>query len=446
MMLPFAALLLAIALGPFLNRWWEKYYFVVSFGLAAITIGYYLSLNQSERLVETSYEYISFICLIGSLYVVAGGIHINVPGQATPLTNVIMLAIGAVIANIVGTTGASMILIRPYLRLNRGRVRPHHIVFFIFVVSNIGGALTPIGDPPLFLGYLQGIPFFWITTRVVLPWITTIAIVLTVFYIIDWWHIHKFPIRYRHKPDETVSSGSEGVQNILFVGVILGAVFLDSPLREIVMMGSALTSLFSTRRRVYQKNDFKFRPITEVAILFFGIFATMIPALEWLECNACELGICTPGQFFWATGSLSSVLDNAPTYLNFLVTATGLLVNQETITQVQTILSSAAPPTIVSGEVQLMLATINKYYAGESLSFDQLQVIYLLALYPAHVIAISVGAVFFGAMTYIGNGPNLMVKSIAEAAGVKCPSFLSYILKYSLLILIPVYLVVWLWF
>jgi len=430
MIVPFLLLLLAIAVAPFINRhWWESNYPFVSFGLGVVVLVYYLLiLSNPSRMALTFYEYVSFICLIGSLFVVAGGIHLRIKGRETPWENVRLLGAAALISNVLGTTGASMLVIRPYLRLNRFRIRPYHVVFFIFIVSNMGGALTPIGDPPLFLGYLKGVPFFWVLGRAWAPWLVAVSVVLLIFYVIDLYHFRKLGTRSRmtaEAPDKTEVSG---VHNVFFLLVILGAVFIERPLmlREVTMASAAFASYFSTKHDVHRKNDFNFIPIKEVAILFAGIFATMVPALDWLELNARVLGLATPGHYYWATGVLSSFLDNAPTYLNFLSAAFGLHgANLDNVNHMHLMLGYLDPG---SGALPNPLRPDAFPITAESWRY---------------VLAISIGAVFFGACTYIGNGPNFMVKSIAEQAKVACPSFFGYIAKYSIPILIPVFILVW---
>jgi len=432
---PFILLLASIALMPFIQKvWWEKNYPFVVFALGGLVVLYYiLVLHNIPRLFLTSYEYISFISFIGSLYVVAGGIHVNIPGKATPIGNVSLLATGAVLANIFGTTGASMLLIRPFLRMNRYRVKAYHVVFFIFLVSNIGGALTPIGDPPLFLGYLKGVPFFWITARVAPIWLLTVGLVLAVFYAVDSFHFRKEPKAVQNKAAEMDEPQVSGLHNIVFLFIILGAVFIESPApiltREIIMLAAALGSYMTTKKEFHKMNDFNFLPIKEVAILFAGIFATMIPALDWLELHARSLGIVTPGQYYWGVGLLSGVLDNAPAYLNFLTAAFGLHgANVDNLQHMNLMLGSTA---------------LTGSNLGNSLQSGALPIT------PdswKYILAISIGSVFFGATTYIGNGPNFMVKSIAEQSKVHCPSFFGYIGKYSLPILIPVFGLVWLIF
>ena len=458
---PFALLVLAIALGPLAaKRWWDKYYPAVAVGLGALTVSYYLLvLHSGGPLIRAGRDYVSFIALVGSLYVVAGGIHIRVHGRATPLRNVLLLAIGAVAANLVGTTGASMILIRPYLRVNRYRIKPFHVVFFIFVVSNIGGVLTPVGDPPLFLGYLKGVPFFWPLETLWSSWAIAIGIVLSVFYLLDRRDFHHMSRTQQERTEEIGEHGEVvGLHNLIFLAIVLVAVFVTDPpfIRELLMLTAAAGSYLTTRAEIHKKNEFNFLPVQEVAILFLGIFATMVPALEWIQQNSAGLGFARPEQFFWSAGALSSVLDNAPTYLNFFSAAIGLFVPHGAVAQVQQyiarmIAGNAAGTGIpLAPEVRNTLAILKTYHpdmlALGKVTADQIAAGCLLATQPVVVQAISVGAVFFGAMTYIGNGPNLMVKSIAEQAGATCPSFGGYVIRFAFPILLPTFAIVWLLF
>ena len=405
MILPFALLLGAIALAPlFSANWWSRHYAKVAFGLGAITLGYYIFiLRNTGRTLHTAQDYVSFIALVGSLFVVSGGIHITAKGEATPFVNVIFLLVGAIVANLLGTTGAAMLLIRPWIRMNQYRVAAHHIVFFIFIVANIGGCLTPIGDPPLFLGYLQGVPFWWVAKNCWPMWATGIGILLAIFYVLDRINFLRAPREVREKETATETWKFGGLPNLFFLAVILGAVFVDKPifLREAIMLAAALGSYFTTEKSVHEANHFNLHPIREVTILFAGIFATMMPALDWLNQNAREvLGQNpTPGIFFWSAGGLSAVLDNAPTYLGFLSALFGVT-GAENIHE-------------------------------------------LLAHNSPHIVAISIGAVFFGAATYIGNGPNFMVKAIAEEQKIHVPGFLGFIFKYGLLFLLPTLMVIW---
>ncbi len=458
MIVPFVLLLLAIAVMPFINKhWWEHNYPYVSSGLGLITVVYYVfGLNNAGRMLHTGIEYVSFICLIGSLFVVAGGIHIRIKGKAKPLANVFLLAVGAIVSNIIGTTGASVILIRPFIRVNRYRIKPYHIVFFIFIVSNMGGALTPIGDPPLFLGYLKGIPFFWVAEHLWYKWAIGIVGVLAIFYVVDQVHFNKLPASVRHGAEGAEEEGeASGVQNIAFIAIIIISVFVTNPpfVREAMMVLAAIGSYVTTKKEIHKKNDFNFLPIKEVAILFIGIFATMVPALDWLELNATTIGIHTAGQFYWATGVLSAFLDNAPTYLNFLSAAIGLFVNEEIVKQVSHLVQTQGTDIAqVTGpyamEIKNTFTALMKYHgdlivAGHA-PIDDINVSYLIGNHNIYIQAISIAAVFFGACTYIGNGPNFMVKSIAEQSGIQCPSFFGYILRYTIPVLLPIFSIIWL--
>jgi Na+/H+ antiporter NhaD/arsenite permease-like protein len=407
LIVPFVLLLLLIAVMPLagkrVHHWWEGNYPFVSVGLGLAMAVYYLVrvTGGGTILAHTLHEYFSFIVLIGALFVIAGGIHLKVKGEATPMGNVVFLAVGAVLANFVGTTGASMVLIRPWIRMNKIRVSGYHIVFFIFTVSNIGGALTPIGDPPLFLGYLRGVPFFWLLEHVVLEWLVTLGAVLAVFWVFDARGFARMPGRLRHEAEQADTWRFDGGVNVLFLLAVIGAVFLPATffVRELVMIAAAVASWFLTPKDVHAENHFTFAPIKEVAWLFIGIFLTMMPALGYLAQHGQEFGLTNPLAYYFATGGLSGVLDNAPTYVSFLQLAQA---------------ASAAP-----GAPPLTVAE-------------------LLVAQPQVVVAISLGAVFFGAMTYIGNGPNFMVKSIAHDAGVHCPSFFGYLFKYAVPILLPI--------
>src|SRR5581483_11896466 len=338
MMLPFGILLALIALAPLLfSNWWLRHYPKVACCLALITLAYYFfGLRASGRVWHTAHEYLSFIALIGSLFIVSGGIHINVKGEATPFVNVLFLLIGAILANILGTTGASMLLIRPWLRMNKYRITAHHVMFFIFIVSNVGGCLTPIGDPPLFLGYLTGIPFWWVGAHCLPMWAVGVGILLLMFLAVDYRNYLRAPKDVRERLTEHEQWRFDGLGNILFLVIILAAVFIDHPafLREGLMALAAFGSYFTTRKPVHDANHFNFHPIQEVAILFIGIFATMMPALDWLQMNAGRIEHVTPSLLYWGSGLLSSVLDNAPTYLCFLKAIFGRFMDADIIAQV----------------------------------------------------------------------------------------------------------------
>ena len=456
---PFVILLGMIALAPlFFAHWWHRHYPKVAISLAAVVLAYYLGVMKATiPVAHVAHEYISFIALIGSLFVVAGGIHITVKGEGTPWENVVFLLIGAVIANVIGTTGASMLLIRPWIRLNKYRITAHHIVFFIFIVSNIGGCLTPIGDPPLFLGYLKGVPFWWVAEHCWPMWLVGVGCLLTMFYFVDRANFRKAPKPVREALAESLEVWTfQGLANLFFLALILGSVFINDPpfLREGLMLTAAVGSWFTTRKAVHLANKFSWEPVREVAILFIGIFATMLPALDWLQSSAKGLANVTPGFFYWSCGLLSSVLDNAPTYYSFLAAIFGVFIDADTVAQVQTLIQShgAGLSSLVGAhaeEIKATYAALQKYHttslASGQVSLEQIEMAFLLgnAKLNGFLTAISVSSVFFGANTYIGNGPNFMVKSIAEEAKVHTPGFLGYIGKFSLPFMLPMLLIVW---
>ncbi len=431
---PFVMLLLMIATGPLLyHRFWERHYTTVSVSLGLLVAAYYGFLMEHglHVLEHTLEEYLSFITLIFSLFVVSGGILIKIDRRGTPLINALLLFFGALISNLVGTTGASILLIRPYMRINEGRLKAFHLVFFIFIVSNIGGALTPVGDPPLFLGFLKGVPFFWVLSKLWLPWLVTVIALLLIFMLLD------ASVGTGEMKGTEAKGGVRitGGRNFYFLALIIAAVFLDPAvivgfpslqelfhlpfgIRELIMMVVALAAFKTADQQALKGNEFDFEPIREVASLFIGIFATMIPALElignYAATHASELSL---SRFYWMTGALSGVLDNAPTYLNFFAGALGKFG-----------LDIASP-----ADVRTFASGVNSPVQGDVSS----------ALY---LMAISVASVFFGAMSYIGNAPNLMVKNIAARSGVEVPDFLEYIWKYSLPILLPLFALLWLLF
>ena len=397
---PFAALLLAIAVAPLLfPHSWHKRYAHTAVGLAILSaVCQFAVFRTFTPLLHAMEEYIGFIALIGALYIVSGGIHIRVKGEATPAVNCLFLAIGALLSNIIGTTGASMLLIRPWIRMNKYRITAFHIVFFIFIVSNVGGSLTPIGDPPLYMGYLKGVPFWWVLQNCWQPWVATIAVLIAVFAFFDRANFLRAPRAVREAETASETWTFRGTHNLLFLSMILAAVLALPPWwREATMAAAALGSWFTTDRDIHNANDFSFAPVKEVAWLFIGIFITMVPALSYLQASPPPL--TSPLAYYFATGVLSAVLDNAPTYLAFLATALG-----------QQGLAIDQRPEILA------------FAAGQE---DTLS-------------AISLGAVFFGAMTYIGNGPNFMVKAIAEHAKVRTPSFVGYVARFALPILLPI--------
>lgn len=444
--LPFVVMLGAIAVIPLLHgakHWWESnlHKFYVAAGLAALTVLYYavahhdpivghfpsrhVSSMQSGELLHLGTvgdllanamlnQYLPFIVLLLCLYTISGGIRIEGDLPAHPLTNITFLGIGAVLASFIGTTGAAMVLIRPLLETNRERKHiAHTVVIFIFIVCNCGGCLLPLGDPPLFLGYLQGVPFLW-TLNLWKEWLFINGSLLLIYW--AWDHFYFYPREDLQdiKRDETrvhrLRFAGLWLNGILLFGVVLAVAFLDPSkafpgtdwhpwlyLREVVMLGLLALSLLLGSAHTRMMNDFNFTAIIEVAVLFFGIFICMQPALQILNARGAELGLDNPYKFFWASGTLSSFLDNAPTYLVYFEAAKGL-------------------PHSVETEVVAL-------QGGHFIRQD------LLA-------AISLGAVMMGSMTYIGNGPNFMVKSIAESWGVAMPSFFSYMV-YSCVILLP---------
>lgn len=438
--IPFALLLLAIALMPFINlHFWEHHFPDFAFFLGGIMISYYfvaLSAFTSlkgvpgyggHKMVHVGMEYFQFIALVGALYVVTGGILIDIKGRGKPWLNTLILAIGGVLANVIGTTGAAALLIRAFIRINKHRVKAFHIVLFIFIVANCGGCLTPIGDPPLFLGYLQGVPFTWTMIHCAPAWATCLALLLGIFYVLDTKALHQYEKSEDATPDtEPNAIKVSGYLNVVFLALVLFGVFLDGILESmgihahgwgaVLQVVAAIVAYKLSSQENLKANEFTFGPIKEVGFLFVGLFATMVPALDYLGNNASSLGVSSPTAFYWATGALSSFLDNAPTYLNFLSAGHGL---------------AGLEMGKAAGTPQwLHLENVagSGHAAGDFL------------------LAISLGAVFFGANTYIGNAPNFMVKAISESSGVPMPSFFGYILRYAIPILIPVLVLIWLLF
>lgn len=430
MVAPFALLLLSIATMPIVAaKMWHRRFPVFSFALGGVAAGYYLvgytapsghppmSVGQYAML-HAGLEFYSFIALVGGLYVASGGVLVTIRGRGGVLANTLILAAGAVLANLIGTTGASVLLIRPFLRLNRGRLRPFHIAFFIFIVSNCGGALTPIGDPPLYLGFLKGVPFFWTLGALWGDWLFVVGMLLAVYAALD----ARVP-RAEELADSPGDSHSFGIalrggSGITCLVLIVAGVFIDPvvkarygvegyPIGATFQLIVAAIAYFTAPKHNHTINDFSFFPVKEVGLLFLGIFATMVPALNYLAAHAADLGIRSPSGFYFATGGLSAMLDNAPTYLSFL--------------------------QIALGDQPIDKATLGAFIASSDGRLD--------------LIAISTGAVFFGAMTYIGNGPNFMVKSIADAGnfGVQSPGFVGYV-RLACTYLLPVLGLHWLLF
>ena len=422
LLIPFVLMLLSIALMPLIApRFWGKninkliFVLVIAIPTAIMLSRAGLGENLKHQML---YDYIPFIALLAALYVVTGGIHIHYSTTPTPVVNAAIMFIGYGLASVVGTTGAAMLLIRPLLEINRDRsYKVHTILFFIAMVANCGGVLTPLGDPPLFLLYLRGADFSWFQT--LFPqWAFVGSVLLFVYVIIDtyiWKRKEVIGVRPRseNEEDDPIKISFSGSVNLFYLSAILLSVAFINPekipamatedapwymrfLREIVLVSVLILSIISTRRRVRRKNHFSWEPITEVAILFIGIFVTMTPALLFLNENAASLGITEPSQFFFFSGALSSFLDNAPTAVAFHSVAKALPVAEGT--------------PIVAGISEPLLT------------------------------AIALGSVLFGAITYIGNGPNFMVKAVAENDGVRMPSFFGYIFKFSLIVLLPTYI------
>lgn len=429
--LPFAGILLSIALMPlFVPHFWHYHFpkvsafWAVSFAVPFLYFFQEIAAHEIAHIIII--DYIPFILLLWALFTVSGGIYVRGSLKGTPKVNTVILLIGTLLASVIGTTGASMLLIRPILRSNAWRVhKVHTIVFFIFLVSNIGGALTPLGDPPLFLGFLHGVPFFW--TMHILPEMAFASVILLVLYFI----MDSYYYKKESKPDapdtESEPLRIEGSYNFMFLAGIIAAVLFsgtvklgevnlfgihqtaENLIKDAILIVMGVLSLVFTKVEVRKGNEFSWAPILEVAYLFAGIFITIIPALAILkagEQGALALlikSIHTPAHYFWATGSLSSFLDNAPTYLTFFNSALG------------------------------------KFYPGVP---EAQAVSSLIVEKIPYLAAISAGAVFMGANTYIGNAPNFMVKSIAEEAGIKMPSFFGYMFKYSIPILVTLFVVI----
>jgi Na+/H+ antiporter NhaD/arsenite permease-like protein len=429
--LPFVGILLSIALFPLLApRFWHHHYpkVATAWGLALVIpfVAAYGRPAGDEILHMALLDYVPFIILIGTLFVIGGGILVRGTLRGSPSVNAAIMVVGTVLASWIGTTGAAVLLVRPLLRANRERRRKAHtVVFFIFLVANIGGALTPLGDPPLFLGFLHGVPFFW-SLRLWRELLLVAGLVLATFVALDVYHWRREDAAVRapsdvpHEPLRV-----DGWHNFIFLAGVLAAVVMSgiwhpgavsvlgvdlqvqNLLRDAVLIALAAGSLATTSRRTREENGYTWGPVREVAILFAGIFATIVPVL--LVLRAGERGalgpaihaVQTPAQFFWGTGLLSSFLDNAPTYLAFLSTALGRL------------------------------------YSGTP---EREAILRLVAENHAFLQALATGAVFMGANTYIGNAPNFMVKSIAEEAGIEMPSFVGYIVRYALPCLVPVFL------
>jgi Na+/H+ antiporter NhaD/arsenite permease-like protein len=394
---PFGLLLLAIAFGPLIaQHHWERHYHKLCIALAGVVCFYHVFVvHQTTRVINAGTDYVIFMVVVGSFFVVSGGIHLRARAPSSPIRNTLFLFLGALLANLIGTIGASMLLIRPWIAMNRRRIAPMHVAFFIFVISNIGGGLLPVG-PPLFLGFLKGVPFWWPLQHCWRQWLATVGSVLLVFFVLDLGASRK-----SNHESELTRWSCAGAHNFIFLLAILGALIaVPAGWREPLMILIAVGSYLATPRRIREANSFTFAPLKEVGWLFLGIFGTMVPVLEYMEHSAGKLGLHTNFAFYWATGLLSGLLDNAPTYLVFFATALGLhgLDNND------------------SSHIAKFI-----FENGRELT------------------AISLGATCFGALTYIGNAPNLMVKTIAEHARVPAPSFVTYIWKFAMPVLVPIF-------
>ena len=425
-LLPFVAMLLCIAIAPLVaEEKWEKNLnkFAVSMVLGSVVAIWMVANNNAEnefthKLVhQMVFDYVPFILLLTALFVVTGGIHVKGDIQATPKVNTLILAIGFVLASLMGTTGAAMLLIRPLLATNSQRkYTTHTVLFFIALVANTGGLLTPLGDPPLFLLYLRGAEFTWFLSLFPI-WAFVGISLLVIYFLLDTYYYTKREAleHLMHDAREQEPIRIDGNINFLWLACVVASVmFINSGyipamgeehapiyiklLREIVLVAIIFLSLYTTKKQVREANHYSWAPIIEVAVLFVGIFATMTPALIYLNANAANLGLTQPWQFYYSAGTLSSFLDNAPTAVAFHSVATGLPMTE------------GVP--MVAGVQEVLLK------------------------------AIATASVFFGAMTYIGNGPNFMVKAIAEESGLRMPSFFGYMFKFSLVVLLPLYIIV----
>ena len=424
-MIPFGMMLLIIAVAPLIaEEWWEsnKHKLTVAIFLGVPTAVCLIMGGMLHELEHQLFgDYIPFIILLLALYVVTGGVHLSGDIKATPWVNTSFLGLGWILASIMGTTGAAMLLIRPLLSTNQQREhKVHTVLFFIALCANCGGLLTPLGDPPLFMLFLRGAEFTWFASMWG-PWLFTGALLMAIYYVLDTYYYkreHAHALQADHEQQQPLVF--KGKHNFIYlVGIVLAVAFINSGmipemadpkspmwlryLRELVLLSLTFMSLYTTKRRVrYGLNKFSWAPIIEVAVLFLGIFTTMTPALAYLNVNAASLGLDATWQFYYSTGLLSSFLDNTPTAVAFHSVATGLTPDQMAV----------FGGNIVAGIPEILLE------------------------------AICLGSVFFGAMTYIGNGPNFMVKAIAEENGIKMPSFFGYMLKFSLIVLLPVYILV----
>jgi Na+/H+ antiporter NhaD/arsenite permease-like protein len=462
MSVPFCLLLVMIAFAPVtFPVWWERNYIRVCLALSLLTFGIYLFAMPGDfamRTVSAGWRFwgaardaLSLITLIGGLFVVAGGIHIRPGGRATPAGGVLFLTVGALLSNLFGTTGASVLLIRPWIQWTRNRPAPHQIVFFIFIVSNIGGSLTPVGDPPLLAGWLRGIPFWWMAVHGWPVWCMVMTMLLAAYFTLDSLHArqHQGNVGPRGG-DVAVRWTVQGWPNLAFLILILAATFIKKPafLREAVIIAAAVVSYRTTRPEIRQAAGFDPHPLIEISFLFLALFITMIPALDWIEFHAKSWA--TPGvsSVYWATGAASSVLDNMPSYLAVLQTCLGSLVEPEVVVGVQKLLHHGSDVG-ASPEVLQTFEALRRFFPGEAASGaaapDTIRMACLLgnARFHPYLLALGFGAVFFGACTYIGNAPNLVVRAIAARSQAAPPSFAWYVVGFVVPLLLPMLALLW---
>jgi Na+/H+ antiporter NhaD/arsenite permease-like protein len=413
---PFVLMLGAIAVFPLtFNHWWEhnRNKLIVAVVLSLPMATYLIAAGHWHALEHALiFDYVPFVVLLGALFVITGGIRVTGDIEAKPIINTTFIGIGAVLASLIGTTGAATLLIRPILQTNKERIfKVHTVLFFIGAVANCGGLLTPLGDPPLFILYLRGVPFDWFL-QLLPQWAMVNLLLLVIYFGVDTYFYDKEPIEAirRDIAEVTPIRIRGGLNFVWLLGVVLSVAYLNEQyipafkevpaakfVREAIIAGLAALSLYTTPQEIREGNNFTWAPIEEVAYLFLGIFITMVPCVMYLEANAQSLGVSTTPRFYYATGALSAVLDNTPTALTFYSLAVGLAMNA---------------PNMVASVPEDILKSI------------------------------SVAAVFFGSLTYIGNGPNFMVKAVAEENGVKMPDFFAYIYKFSLIVLLPIFVIV----
>lgn len=425
--IPFTILLISVAVGPaVLKERWNKVFIPLIVVLSSFELFMYgFVFKDFSTMVQALYEYVQFIILIATLYFVTAGIEIKINIRGNALINTIILFIGGICANIFGTTGSAMLFINPFLKINKGRLSQYHIAFFIFIVCNIGGSLLPIGDPPLYIGFIKGIPFKWTLIHNFIPWFITTSILLTIFFILDSKNKEESQMMIETQEKKVVI---KGYLNLILLFLVIGSLFINKNffptlpsfylsgheiclIRELILTLILLCACKINNKETLKGNNFSREPIQELAILFLGIFITMAPVICIIEeyVKTINQSYITPSLLFWVTGLFSSLLDNAPTYLNMLTAS--MTANNFNINELSHVIEYAKTSTCI----------------------------------PA-LSAISIAAIFFGSLTYISNGPNFMIKKIAEKNDVKMPSFFAFVLKYSLPILIGPFILIWFFF